>query len=295
MDPQGGGNYGVTFEALRQEKGEKNKSTSGRRKAVTGALTDEQKKLRVVLKRVGERVGSTSVRADFLSSGTLAKGVAETGVVEIYMNRKIARMPQASGIAAKFKGEFVVSDIDGPFTRGSQWLVWDFESDATYVVNRGELHTRVCADTLMCAPSWHSISTIITRSRIREESVTAGVSYARRLSDALQGNLGPFPGSVAELVLRRIPNDWDDEKIAHETIKSIISQVRPSIHPSTLPTPQAQSAQSAQSAHPSRGLGSAPTPNPAPSVGPSSPVPTTHKITLILYYLYNIHTYSYII
>lgn len=121
-DRLGGGNYGVTYEAVRRVNGAK----------VTGQeLTAEEKKRRVVLKRVGEKRGSQSVRADFLAQGTIARGVAETGVVEAYMGRKLSRVPLARGRVAEYLGDFVADYTEGAFAKGTQWLVWTFESDST--------------------------------------------------------------------------------------------------------------------------------------------------------------------
>ena len=54
-------------------------------------LSAEQKKRRVVLKRVN--MDGTDVRRDFLAGGTMAKGAAETGKAEAYMNARIMRDP----------------------------------------------------------------------------------------------------------------------------------------------------------------------------------------------------------
>ena len=67
------------FEGLRGER------------ATARDLTPEQKKRRVVLKRVN--MDGTDVRRDFLAGGTMAKGAAETGKAEAYMNARIMRDP----------------------------------------------------------------------------------------------------------------------------------------------------------------------------------------------------------
>lgn len=54
-------------------------------------LSAEQKRRRVVLKRVN--MDGTDVRRDFLAGGTMAKGAAETGKAEAYMNARIMRDP----------------------------------------------------------------------------------------------------------------------------------------------------------------------------------------------------------
>lgn len=121
-DKLGGGNFGAAYEGLRV-KGE-DQTISGK-----GPLTPEQKKRRVVLKRVN--LDKSGVRRDFLKAGTMAKGAQETGVVEAYMCAKVARNPIARLSVAEFMGCFFADGSDGGFTKGSQWLVWKFESDST--------------------------------------------------------------------------------------------------------------------------------------------------------------------
>ncbi|GLC37701.1 hypothetical protein PLESTB_000886900 [Pleodorina starrii] len=121
-DKLGGGNFGITFEGLRL-------TADDQQVTVRSKLTSEQKKRRVVLKRVNmDRQG---VRSDFLKTGTLAKGSAETGMVEAYMCAKIKRNPIAASSCAEYLGYFTSTTAEGAFTKGSQWLVWKFESDAT--------------------------------------------------------------------------------------------------------------------------------------------------------------------
>ena len=67
------------FEGLRGER------------ATTRELNSEQKKRRVVLKRVN--MDGTDIRSNFLAGGTMAKGAAETGKAEAYMNSRIMRDP----------------------------------------------------------------------------------------------------------------------------------------------------------------------------------------------------------
>jgi hypothetical protein len=81
-----------------------------------------------VLKRVNiDRMGT---REGFLKRGTIAKGASETGAIESYMNGKISRNPFANS-SAGYKGAFVCADSDGGFTKGTMWLVWNYESDCT--------------------------------------------------------------------------------------------------------------------------------------------------------------------
>ena len=81
-----------------------------------------------MLKRVNiDRVG---IRSEFLDRGTIAQGAAETGAIESYMNGRLARNVLMSSAAA-FKGTFVCGESNGGFTKDTQWLVWDFESDCT--------------------------------------------------------------------------------------------------------------------------------------------------------------------
>lgn len=60
-------------------------------RATTRELSSEQKKRRVVLKRVN--MDGTDIRSNFLAGGTMAKGAAETGKAEAYMNSRIMRDP----------------------------------------------------------------------------------------------------------------------------------------------------------------------------------------------------------
>uniref|UniRef100_A0A7S0R4E3 Protein kinase domain-containing protein n=1 Tax=Chlamydomonas leiostraca TaxID=1034604 RepID=A0A7S0R4E3_9CHLO len=122
-DKLGGGNFGVTFEGVKVEKGER--GTVSQR----GGLTAEQKRKRVVLKRVNQ--DRSEVRGDFLKAGTMAKGAAESGKVEAYMCAKVKRNPLVAACCAQYLGYFISEESDGAFTKGSQWLVWKFESDAT--------------------------------------------------------------------------------------------------------------------------------------------------------------------
>mmetsp|Transcript_14186 Transcript_14186/g.38438 ORF Transcript_14186/g.38438 Transcript_14186/m.38438 type:complete len:524 (+) Transcript_14186:32-1603(+) len=118
----GGGNFGAAFEGVKVERGDR--TVSSRTK-----LTPEQKKRRVVLKRVAR--DGTTLRKNFLQAGTMAKGASESGQVESYICSKIKRNPWASKPCAQYLGYFVAEETDGAFSKGSQWLVWKFESDAT--------------------------------------------------------------------------------------------------------------------------------------------------------------------
>lgn len=59
------------------------------------------------------------------------QGAAETGLAEGYMCSRIMRDPLARQSAAEYLGDFIADETDGGFTRGTQWLVWKFESDST--------------------------------------------------------------------------------------------------------------------------------------------------------------------
>lgn len=120
-DKLGGGNFGVTYEAIKVKAGENVSQRS--------TLTPEQKQRRVVLKRVNlDRAG---VRQDFLRTGTMAKGAAETGAVESYMCAKVKRNPLVAANCAEYLGYFIADDNVGNMQKGTQWLVWRFESDST--------------------------------------------------------------------------------------------------------------------------------------------------------------------
>lgn len=118
----GGGNYGQVFEAIEKLK-------SGQVEDIGRELTPEQKKRRVVLKKTN--TDNSGVRTNFLKTGTIAQGAAETGRVESYMCTRIAAHPLVKGSAAEYLGRFDAESNRGGFTAGSQWLVWRFESDAT--------------------------------------------------------------------------------------------------------------------------------------------------------------------
>eukprot|EP00891_Asterochloris_glomerata_P009993 jgi/Astpho2/9993/e_gw1.00153.14.1_t len=119
----GGGNYGqassvrLTCVAPRQAREQ------------AAELSADEKKRRVVLKRVN--LDRVEVRANFLKSGTMAKGAGETGQAEAYMNSRIQRSPAVKRAAAEYLGEFVADVSERGFVKGAQWLVWRFESDAT--------------------------------------------------------------------------------------------------------------------------------------------------------------------
>ncbi|KAL6752611.1 protein kinase [Haematococcus lacustris] len=121
-DKLGGGNFGVVFEGVQKDPKEKPATQRG-------PLTAEQKKRRVVLKRVNQ--DRSIVRGDFLKAGTMAKGAAESGKVESYMNAKVQRNPLVAQSCAQYLGFFIADGSEGAFTKGSQWLVWRFESDAS--------------------------------------------------------------------------------------------------------------------------------------------------------------------
>ena len=60
-----------------------------------------------------------------------AQGAGETGVAEAYMCSRIMRDPLVRQCVAEYQGEFIADASDGGFTKGTQWLVWKFESDST--------------------------------------------------------------------------------------------------------------------------------------------------------------------
>eukprot|EP01025_Chloroclados_australasicus_P069956 TRINITY_DN996_c1_g2_i2.p1 TRINITY_DN996_c1_g2~~TRINITY_DN996_c1_g2_i2.p1 ORF type:complete len:502 (-),score=54.19 TRINITY_DN996_c1_g2_i2:395-1900(-) len=119
----GGGNYGITYEGVQV----KNLEVSNIPK--TGELGQEEKKQRVVLKRVN--IDKQGVRRNFFKAGTIARGPEETGAVESYMNSKIQRNLFARVHVAEFRGQFVAEESVGGFTKGTQWLVFKYESDST--------------------------------------------------------------------------------------------------------------------------------------------------------------------
>lgn len=165
-DRLGGGNYGQVFEGLQNAK--------GRPDALTRDLTSEQKKRRVILKKAN--MDASGIRTNFLKSGTIARGAAETGAVEAYMCARLMRHPTVRRVVAQYLGFFKASGSQGGITSGSQWLVWRFESDST-------------------------------------------------LGDACDGNLGPFPDCLSDIMLGRRAEKWDDERKSVAVIKATMKKI----------------------------------------------------------------------
>ena len=59
------------------------------------------------------------------------QGAGETGQAEAYFNSRIMRNFRVKSSIAQYLGEFVADESDGGFIKGTQWLVWKFESDST--------------------------------------------------------------------------------------------------------------------------------------------------------------------
>ena len=118
----GNGNYGQVYEGLRNKK-------IGEPDVASTELTSEQKSRRVVLKKTN--IDREGIRANFLRSGTIARGAGETGQVEDYVCTRISAHPSIRPIAAEYLGNFVADSSTGGITAGTQWLIWRFESDAT--------------------------------------------------------------------------------------------------------------------------------------------------------------------
>lgn len=81
------------------------------------------------MKRVN--LDTIGVRSDFLRSGTMARGAGETGKVEQYLCSRVSRNPLARASCAQYLGEFVAEASEYGFTKGTQWLIWKYESDST--------------------------------------------------------------------------------------------------------------------------------------------------------------------
>ncbi|KAK9842155.1 hypothetical protein WJX84_002080 [Apatococcus fuscideae] len=116
----GGGNFGQVFEAVINKNGER---------VLSSDLSSSEKKRRVVLKRVN--LDGSGVRANFLQGGTMARGAGESGQAEAYMNSRIMRDAVVRKSIAAYLGTFRADASGGGFTRGTQWLMWRFESDST--------------------------------------------------------------------------------------------------------------------------------------------------------------------
>ncbi|KAK9821704.1 hypothetical protein WJX74_010685 [Apatococcus lobatus] len=119
-DRLGGGNFGQVYEAV---------INKGRERVLTQDLSPSEKKRRVVLKRVN--LDGSGVRTNFLQGGTMARGAAESGQAEAYMNSRIMRDAIVRQSIAAYLGTFRADASGGGFTRGTQWLMWRFESDST--------------------------------------------------------------------------------------------------------------------------------------------------------------------
>ncbi|KAK9802684.1 hypothetical protein WJX73_005630 [Symbiochloris irregularis] len=120
-EPMGSGNYGQVFEGLMMGK-------DGTR-AVRRELTREEKKRRIVLKRVN--LDPEGIRKTFLKSGTMARGAGESGQAEAYMCAKVMRSPLVKRRTPQYLGTFIADANDGGFNLGTQWLLWKYESDTT--------------------------------------------------------------------------------------------------------------------------------------------------------------------
>ncbi|KAL4529573.1 hypothetical protein Ndes2526A_g04349 [Nannochloris sp. 'desiccata'] len=121
-DKLGSGNYGQVYQGLL------NKSRY-EPDVLSRDLTPEQKSRRVVLKKTN--LDRSGIRTNFLKSGTMARGAAETGAVEDYMCSRVAGYLQCRPFVADYLSAFIADDSSGGIIAGSQWLVWKFESDAT--------------------------------------------------------------------------------------------------------------------------------------------------------------------
>lgn len=82
-------------------------------------------------------------RTNFLRTGTMAKGAAESGAVESYMCRKIARNPVVQARCAAYLGEFQADEAANGIQKDSQWLV--------SCAGTLKLIKVVCSSTCMCA------------------------------------------------------------------------------------------------------------------------------------------------
>ena len=97
------------------------------------------------------------------------------------MCSRIMRDPLVRQCVAEYQGEFIADASDGGFTKGTQWLVWKFESDSTL------------GDALSVRSSpWHNTS--LLRVAILENMPDT----ARHLfGSALEGSV-PVPGRRTE-------------------------------------------------------------------------------------------------
>ncbi len=71
------------------------------------------------------------------------------------MCSRIMRDPLVRQCVAEYQGEFIADASDGGFTKGTQWLVWKFESDSTL---GDALSVRLCP---CCDSTLHRVSIVI--------------------------------------------------------------------------------------------------------------------------------------
>jgi len=117
----GSGNFGTVYEAY-------NLGSNSPITNISQLDEKERKKKRIVLKKV--RRDGTAQRKNFLNKGTVARGAAESGVTEKYMNMRLSRV--GGGVIADYLGDFIVEEAQtGSFLKGDQWLVWKYETNAS--------------------------------------------------------------------------------------------------------------------------------------------------------------------
>ncbi|DBA85392.1 TPA: hypothetical protein ACH3X2_006070 [Trebouxia sp. C0005] len=192
-DRLGGGNFGQVYEGVIANRDITLKKVK--------QLTSKQKKRRVVLKKVN--LDRVEIRADFLRSGTMAKGAGETGQAEAYFNSRIMRNVRVKGSIAKYLGEFVADQSDGGFIQGTQWLVWKFESDSTL------------GDAMQASDAL--LGVLLVKHGVHQ-------LFENRLKSTA-GLLGPFPLSLAEFVLTKSQRKQSEQKQELLIVKSLMKQV----------------------------------------------------------------------
>ena len=84
------------------------------------------------------------------------------------MCSRIMRDPLVRQCVAEYQGEFIADASDGGFTKGTQWLVWKFESDSTL---GDALSVRLSSPGLNpCSKSSHSGHNVVLKLCLKLDS-----------------------------------------------------------------------------------------------------------------------------
>jgi len=171
------------------------------------------KRNRVVVKKVN--ADTEGVRTDFLKRGTMARGAAETGIAENYLNALMARA--APGACASFLGSFFADKTQGLFKRGELFLVWKYEVrlSAGSPCTRQQPKAfgfRFVADTAVCHPL-----------RVGAGWVWGVTQSDATLEDFVENRIGAFPGNLHEVFLsERVVQQKDEDELTYLAVQKCV-------------------------------------------------------------------------